>query len=111
MNVKNTTGAFRDCFATMDKMLRAKGGEACFPTSKAATVFRHRCYKARNMLYKAALESTPPGLVPGTPYDDLFIQHEPGSTTLRFNLRSQQLPELKLDTPLPRNFGLDLDLE
>lgn len=113
MSVKKTTGAYNDCFRTMDKMVRGSGGVANFPTPQAATVFRHRCYRARKMLYKAAEESCPLGVIPSTPYDDLFIRHEPGDTKLVFWLRSLQLPEIEVNVePAVKNHRqLDLDLE
>jgi hypothetical protein len=98
MSVKRTTGAFNDCYAVMDQMLRGNGGRATFPDSKGATVFRHRCYRARNILFKAAERGLRPGQIPSTPYDDLYILHEPGAVELVFKLRSRDaLPQVTVN--------------
>lgn len=109
MNVKKTTGAYNDCYAVMDQMLKRGGGKAEFESYKKATVFRHRCYRARNLLYKASEKASYLGAVPSTPYDDLFLVLEKDNRVIEFKLRSKQdLPALSFpDTP---QSTLDFDI-
>lgn len=114
MSVKKTTGAFNDCYVVMDQMLQRGGGVAKFPDFKRAAVFRHRCYRARNLLYKAAERSCPIGQIPSTPYDDLYLQLPTNATEITFRLRSKDdIPDLEFADAKP-NFAKaaeDLDFE
>lgn len=108
MSVKRTTAAYNDCFRVMDRILAARGGIARFPTSQKATVFRHRCYRGRAMLFKASEAGAKPGIIPSTPYDDIYILHEPGDTFLTFKLRSlDDLPEIELASHEVQDLDLD----
>lgn len=110
MTVKKTTGAYRDCALIMDEMLRGGGGFASFETSQKATIFRHRCYKLRKLLFTASERGMIPGMIPSTPYDDLYIKMEPDGTVLEFCLRSKEsLPTV--ETKEKPNSALDFDLE
>ncbi|HLP68197.1 MAG TPA: hypothetical protein VK181_11845, partial [Rhizobium sp.] len=102
MPTKNvTTAAFTDCYKVLDMALANKGVRIGFPDRNKATRFRHRCYKARSLLYKASERAVQPGTLPSTPYDDIVIRFEsdvkPGGSTqvLLLLLRSQEdLPEI-----------------
>lgn len=96
-----TTAAFTDCYKTLDLALANSGIRVSFPDRNKATRFRHRCYKARSILYKAAQAAVEPGSIPSTPYDDIVIRFEsdvrPGGSeqALLFLLRSKEdLPEV-----------------
>lgn len=90
--------SFVDCTQMMDKAISHGGLRVNFATSGAATRFRQRCYVIRARLRDASAAACPPGVLPHTPYDDIFIQREnedqetPNGrdTALVFKLRSQQ---------------------
>jgi len=112
LSVRKTTGAFNDCIRVLDQMLQRNGGVAHFPDERSAVIFRHRCYKLRKMLFLASEKSSPPGSIPSTPYDDIFIKKAPGSSDLEFCLRSQEaIPDLEFKDEAPKLDLGDLDLE
>ena len=79
-----TLGAYRDCAEVLDK---AKQGDLRirFATRGKAINFRQRCYALRKILLAKSEEITPPGHIPSTPYDDIYIQwSEKDETALIF---------------------------
>lgn len=104
MPSKNQTeAAYLDCFRTMDMALNVGGVRVEFLDKSAATVFRHRCYKGRSMLYNLSKGSVPKGVLPSTAYDDILIRFEsdvkPGGSdaVLVFALRSKQAQPMITD--------------
>ncbi|NJL71053.1 MAG: hypothetical protein HC888_05270 [Candidatus Competibacteraceae bacterium] len=97
MATKNvTTSSYGDCYSIMDQALKTKGIRVQFPDAKRATVFRHRCYKGRAVLYRLSERTTPAGVLPSTPYDDIYIRIEAeakaggSDSVLLFELRSKR---------------------
>lgn len=94
-----TTAAYLDCFQIMEQALSARGIRVEFPDRKRATVFRHRCYKGRALLYRLSERTAPAGVLPFTQFDDIVIRFESDAkeggsdSALLFQLRSaQELP-------------------
>lgn len=91
-----TAAAYMDCFRIMDQAIKVGGIRVEFPSRERATVFRHRCYRARAMLYRVSERSTPAGTLPSTAYDDILIRLESDmkeeglERVLVFLLRSKQ---------------------
>lgn len=87
--------AYSDCIRVMEAALTSRGARIQFPDRAAAFTFRHRCYRARSILYVAATESAPPGVIPHTQFDDIFITITEANELL-FQLRSlQALPAME----------------
>lgn len=105
--------AFQDCLKAMEAALKMNGARVECNTPGKATSFRHRCYKARAILYQAAVGATPPGMVPSTPYDDLYLIIEDTQVVFRRRSLDAQPTILTLDgTPPPEepNFeGLNFE--
>lgn len=101
------TAVYRDCFKVMEQALAVGGIRVEFPDRKRATVFRHRCYKGRSMLYRASAKTVPAGVLPFTQFDDILIRFESdvkpngSDQVLVFQLRSKQ--ELPAITDLEGN--------
>lgn len=78
--VLRTLGSYADCFQLLEKAASRGGLVVDFPSSSAATQFRHRCYAARKLLAQKQGE---------TPYDSMEIvktAEEP--LRLTFRIRS-----------------------
>lgn len=94
--ITKTTAAYKDCFSIMEQALKAEGARVIFPTKAKATVFRHRCYKGRSLLYRNSVATVPAGTMPFTQFDDIVIRFESdvkpdgSDCVLLFLLRSKQ---------------------
>lgn len=119
-----TTSAYQDCYRIMEQAIKVGGLRVEFPDKARATVFRHRCYKGRALLYRASKATVPVGVIPSTQFDDIVIRFESDvspigkDNVLIYQLRSrQELPlitdldgnPIQPDEPLPNFTDLKLD--
>lgn len=65
-----------DCTSIMETAIHAGGARIVFQTKGKAINFRQRCYRARKLLADSVAEIVPPGVMPTTQFDDLYIQLE-----------------------------------
>jgi len=93
---QRTVGHYGDCFPFLDSALANGGIRLPEMPAKEAHVLRHRMYRARGMLLRAAEARCKTGELPSTPYDTIVIRLVPHTA------KGEEMARLVMEIQAPR---------